>query len=172
MSKHLTADEAQRLRASEARATASRFAAAQSGRNDSCVAAPGLGDARMERDSCGVGFIADLKGGKSHDIIANGLQILGNLTHRGAVGADPLVGDGAGMLAQIPHDLFRAECDALGFALPQPGDYGIGVLFMPQDAGRRAHYEAIVERVVAEEGQQLLGWRTVPADTSSRPRDP
>jgi glutamate synthase (NADPH/NADH) large chain len=116
MSKHLTADEAQRLRAAEARAATRR--AAQSRCNDGFVAGPGLGDARLERDSCGVGFIADLKGGKSHDIIANGLQILGNLTHRGAVGADPLVGDGAGMLAQIPHDLFRAECGALGFSLP------------------------------------------------------
>ena len=136
------------------------------------VRRPGLYDPRHEHDSCGVGFIADLKGRRSHDIVAKGLQILENLTHRGAVGSDPLVGDGAGILVQLPHEFFAAECDALGFALPEPGDYGVGHLFMPRDAGRRAHFEAIVERVVAAEGQKLLGWRSVPVDNSSLSQSP
>nr|WP_238858416.1 glutamate synthase large subunit [Faunimonas pinastri] len=127
---------------------------------------PGLYDRRNDRDACGVGFIADMKGRKSHKIVSDGLQLLENLTHRGAVGADPLVGDGAGMLVQIPHDFFKAECASLGFALPEAGQYGVGYLFMPQDESLRAHFEDVVEKVIAAEGQTLLGWRTVPVDNS------
>ncbi len=132
----------------------------------------GLADPSLERDSCGVGFIADLKGGPSHDIVQKGLQIVENLTHRGAVGADPLVGDGAGILVQVPHEFLKGECADLGFALPEPGEYGVGYFFMPQEEDSRRHYEEIVERVIAAEGQTLLGWRTVPTDNSSLSQDP
>ena len=131
MSERLTALERQRMRATEARAAAKR--AVPTGRDLPLERLPGLYDPRNEHDSCGVGFVADLKGARSHDIIAKGLQILENLTHRGAVGADPLVGDGAGLLSQIPHEFFSAECAALGFELPARGDYGVGYLFMPRD---------------------------------------
>nr|MBA3520391.1 glutamate synthase subunit alpha [Hyphomicrobiales bacterium] len=127
----------------------------------------GLYNRGNDHVSCGVGFIADMKGRKSHLVIQNALQILDNLTHRGAVGADPLVGDGAGILVQIPHDFLKAECAELGFYLPDAGDYGVGYIFMPQDEALRRHLEAIVERVVAAEGQVLLGWRSVPVDNSS-----
>jgi glutamate synthase (NADPH/NADH) large chain len=162
-----TADEARRRHASAARAAAKRAPVAPFPSEP----LPGLYDRRNDRDSCGVGFIADMKGRRSHQIVENALQILENLTHRGAVGADPLVGDGAGMLLQIPHDFFAAEAEALGFALPSPGDYAAGFIFMPQDEDLRRHYEAIVERVVAEEGQTLLGWRSVPVDNSCLSQD-
>ncbi|HEX9904038.1 MAG TPA: glutamate synthase large subunit [Propylenella sp.] len=171
MGECMTAIEARRRNASEARAARKR-AIAGAVRNETLVAAKGLYDPRMERDSCGVGFIADLSGRRSHNIIVNGLQILENLTHRGAVGADPLVGDGAGMLVQIPHAFFSGECHRLGFELPETGEYGVGYFFMPRDTARCAHFEAVVERVVAAEGQRLLGWRTVPVDNASLSQDP
>ncbi len=127
----------------------------------------GLYDPRHEHDACGVGFIADMKGKKSHAIIKNGLQILENLEHRGAVGADPLMGDGAGMLAQIPHKLLAEECQKAGFSLPQPGHYGVASIFMPKDDQTSASFQAIIEKVIKAEGQQLLGWRDVPVDNSS-----
>src|SRR5256886_11536510 len=96
-------------------------------------AANGLFDPRHEKDSCGVGFIADIKGRKSHQIVEDALQILCNLEHRGAVGADPRAGDGAGILTQIPHKFFARKAKDLGITLPPPGEYGIGVLFMPRD---------------------------------------
>jgi glutamate synthase (NADPH/NADH) large chain len=153
-----------RRNASEARAAAKRAARARQA--EPFPQSPGLYDRRLDHDSCGVGFIADLKGGSSHDIIVKGLRILENLTHRGAVGSDPLVGDGAGILVQIPHEFFAGECAGLGFSLPASGDYGVGYLFMPRDEALRVHFEKIVERVVAAEGQKLLGWRTVPTDNS------
>ncbi|WP_206452855.1 glutamate synthase large subunit [Aurantimonas marina] len=122
----------------------------------------GLYDPRNEHDACGVGFIAHLKNEKSHSIVEKGLQILQNLTHRGAVGADPLMGDGAGMLVQIPHDFFKEEMAAQGVDLPEPGDYGVGHVFMPRDAEQRQHIEAVFEDVAREEGQTVLGWRDVP----------
>jgi len=128
--------------------------------------AEGLYDPRNQRDSCGVGFIVNLHNEKSHRIIDDGLKIVVNLTHRGAVGADPLVGDGAGMLVQIPHAFFAAEADRLGFALPEPGRYAASFMFMPRDGDIRAAMERIVEEVIAEEGQTLLGWRDVPVDNS------
>ncbi|HSI40393.1 MAG TPA: glutamate synthase large subunit [Xanthobacteraceae bacterium] len=130
-------------------------------------AAVGLYDPRNEKDSCGVGFIADIKGRKSHKIVQDGLQILLNLEHRGAVGADPRAGDGAGMLVQIPHRFFVKEANKLGFALPEPGQYAVGHVFLPRDPEGQAIVRATMERVIAEEGQILLGWRDVPTDNSS-----
>ena len=108
--------------------------------------AQGLYDPRNEHDACGVGFIAQMKGVKSHQIVEDGLFMLENLTHRGAVGADPLMGDGAGVLVQIPDRFFREEMAAQGIDLPPPGQYGVGHLFMPQDAALRAHVEDIIAR--------------------------
>ncbi len=103
--------------------------------------AKGLYRPEFEHDACGIGMIADIKGRKSHEIIVDGLKILLNLTHRGAVGADPLAGDGAGMLVQIPHEFFAAEAARLGFSLPEPGQYGVGQFFMPLDAEWRERCE-------------------------------
>ena len=129
--------------------------------------ASGLFDPAHERDACGVGFIADIKGRKSHRIVEDGLKILLNLEHRGAVGADPRAGDGAGMLVQIPHRFFVKEAARLGFSLPEPGQYAVGHIFLPRDAEGAAIVRDVFERVVAEEGLVLLGWRTVPTDNSS-----
>ena len=95
--------------------------------------AQGLYDPALDKDSCGVGFIADIKGKKSHKLVEDALAILCNLEHRGAVGADPRAGDGAGILVQIPHKFFAKKADRLGFALPNPGEYAVGALFMPRD---------------------------------------
>ncbi len=126
--------------------------------------AEGLYDPRNEHDACGVGFIADLSARKSHKIIEDGLQILVNLTHRGAVGADPLAGDGAGMLIQIPDAFFRAECMDLGIELPPVGEYAVGHVFMPRDKRFRRECEAQFEKSCKEEGLTLLGWRDVPTN--------
>src|SRR5579885_1814079 len=96
--------------------------------------AEGLYDLSLEKDSCGVGFIANIKGKKSHQIVEDALNILCNLEHRGAVGADPRAGDGAGILVQIPHGFFKRKAAEIGFELPEPGQYAIGALFMPKDA--------------------------------------
>ncbi|WP_428031001.1 glutamate synthase large subunit [Ancylobacter sp.] len=129
--------------------------------------AQGLYDPRNEKDSCGVGFIADIKGRKSHQIVQDGLKILLNLEHRGAVGADPRAGDGAGMLVQLPHRFFVKEAAKLGFELPEPGHYAVGHIFMPHDSEGHDIIRATMEQVVAEEGQVVLGWRDVPTDNSS-----
>ncbi|OYX90185.1 MAG: glutamate synthase subunit alpha [Azorhizobium sp. 32-67-21] len=129
--------------------------------------ASGLFDPAQERDACGVGFIADIKGRKSHRIIEDGLSILLNLEHRGAVGADPRAGDGAGMLVQIPHRFFAKEAARLGFSLPEPGQYAVGHIFMPRDPEGREVVRSTFARVVAEEGLTLIGWRDVPTDNSS-----
>jgi glutamate synthase (NADPH/NADH) large chain len=126
----------------------------------------GLFDPALERDACGVGFIANLKGKKSHSIVESALKILENLEHRGAVGADPLSGDGAGILIQIPHDFLAAETKTLDFDLPKFGDYAVGHVFMPQDERLRAHCERVWARCVKEEGLKFLGWRSVPVDNS------
>ncbi len=126
----------------------------------------GLYDPRNEHDSCGIGFVVNIKGRKSHEIIRMGLEILVNLEHRGAVGADPLAGDGAGILIQTPDDFMRAVATPLGIDLPGPGEYGIGAVFLPKPTEDRVRCEAIIERFVAEEGQTLLGWRDVPVDNS------
>src|SRR5512134_2708758 len=121
--------------------------------------AQGLYDPRNEHDSCGVGFVANIKGAKSHDIVRQGLKILVNLDHRGAVGADPLVGDGAGILVQLPDALLREESARLGIALPEFGAYAVGMFFLPRNEAPRAIAREIVERFVAAEGQTVLGWR-------------
>ena len=132
----------------------------------SLPAPQGLYDPAYEHDSCGIGFVADIRNRASHDIVRQGMQLLCNVRHRGAVGADPLAGDGAGILVQLPHRLLREECARLGVELPAPGRYGVGMVFLPKDeAARRACEEAFAEAVAAE-GQQLLGWRDVPVDPS------
>ncbi len=129
--------------------------------------ANGLFDPAKEIDACGVGFIADMKGRKSHRIVEDALEILENLEHRGAVGADPLAGDGAGILVQIPHAFLAQECQIAGFALPQPGNYAVGHIFMPRDARLAAHCRKVWERIVRDENLNLLGWRDVPVDNSA-----
>jgi glutamate synthase (NADPH) large chain len=124
----------------------------------------GLYHPSLEHDACGIGFVASVKGHKSHDIIVKGIQVLINLTHRGACGCDPETGDGAGVLIQIPHEFFARECGRLGFTLPAPGEYGVGMVFLPVDRQERLLCEGIVERVVREEGLQVLGWRDTPID--------
>jgi glutamate synthase (NADPH/NADH) large chain len=126
----------------------------------------GLYNPANEHDACGVGFVANIHGKKSHEIIEQGLTILDNLTHRGATGYDPKLGDGAGLLSQIPHEFFVAETDNLGISLPEVGHYGIGMMFLPKDNVLRAQFEKIVEKIVKEEGQGILGWREVPVDNS------
>ncbi len=123
----------------------------------------GLYDPANEHDACGVGFVAHIKGRRSHDIIRQGLTILKRLTHRGAVGADPRAGDGAGLLMQIPDAFFRAVLD---FELPPEGEYAVGMVFLPQDESERRQAQEITEHFVAAEGQRLLGWRDVPVDNS------
>ncbi len=135
-------------------------------------AAQGLYDPRNEHDACGVGFIAHMKGVKSHRIVEDGLRMLVNLTHRGAVGADPLMGDGAGLLLQIPDKLFRREAAKLGFELPEANHYAIAQIFMPREDLVRSECEAVVARAAAENGLNVLGWRTVPTDNSSLSKDP
>ncbi|MHB1236697.1 MAG: glutamate synthase central domain-containing protein, partial [Gallionella sp.] len=126
----------------------------------------GLYDPRQERDACGVGFVAHIKGKQSHDMVCQGLRILENLTHRGAVGADPLAGDGAGILLQVPDQFLRDEMGWGNIQLPPPGEYGVGMLFLPRDVAARAACEKIVSEKIAAEGQSVLGWRDVPVDSS------
>ncbi len=127
----------------------------------------GLFDPSQEKDACGVGFIADIKGRASHTIVQDALAILCNLEHRGAVGADARAGDGAGILVQIPHTFFRAKADRLGFALPKPGEYAIGQLFMPRDRDWGQIIRDIWTQMIRREGMTLLGWREVPTDNST-----
>ena len=129
--------------------------------------AQGLYDPTNEHDACGVGFVADLKGTKSRTIVEHGLEILVNLTHRGAAGADSRDGDGAGMLIQIPHAFFEDVCAPLGFTLPEAGHYAVGQIFMPSNQAQRIYCESAVERVIESEGLTLLGWRTVPTDNAT-----
>jgi glutamate synthase (NADPH) large chain len=127
----------------------------------------GLFDPALEKDSCGVGFIANIKGHKSHQIIQDALTILVNLEHRGAVGADPRAGDGAGILVQLPHRFFVRKAAELGITLPQPGHYAVGHVFLPRDPAWRQRIRDIYAEVIAREGQTLLGWREVPTDSAS-----
>jgi glutamate synthase (NADPH/NADH) large chain len=129
--------------------------------------AQGLYDPALDKDSCGVGFIADIKGRKSHQLIEDGLRILCNLEHRGAVGADPRMGDGAGILVQMPHKFFAKKTTELGIKLPKPGEYAVGYLFMPTDPNWRQIVRDIYAEVIAREGLTLLGWRDVPTDNST-----
>jgi glutamate synthase (NADPH) large chain len=127
----------------------------------------GLYNSQNEHDACGVGFVAHIKGKKSHEIVKQGLELLTNLTHRGATGYDPKLGDGAGLLMQIPDAFLRAEVASLGIQLPEVDKYAVGNFFLPQDDANRAQCEAVVARIVSEENQTLLGWRDVPVDNSN-----
>ena len=128
--------------------------------------AQGMYDPDKEHDSCGVGFVANMHNKKSHDLVRMGLEILLNIDHRGATGADPKAGDGCGMLTQIPHDFFVKETAKLGIDLPAPGDYAIGVMFLPKNETARQAIVEIANKTVAAEGFKLLGWRDVPVDPS------
>ncbi|GAW29042.1 glutamate synthase subunit alpha [Carboxydocella sp. ULO1] len=127
----------------------------------------GLYDPQFEHDACGIGFVANIKGKKSNEIVRQALTILLNLDHRGGQGSETNTGDGAGILMQIPHAFLVKECARLGIDLPEPGQYGVGMLFLPVDPEERAACEQKLVEIIAEEGQVLLGWRTVPTDNSS-----
>src|SRR3977135_414808 len=128
--------------------------------------AEGLYDLSQEKDACGVGFIANIKGRKSHQIVSDAISILCNLEHRGAVGADPRAGDGAGILVQIPHAFSARKAPDIGFTLPQPGEYAVGALFMPQETAWRKVIQSIITDQIKAEGLLLLGWSGVPTGNS------
>ncbi len=128
--------------------------------------AQGLYHPQNEHDACGVGFICNLHGKKSHDIIHKALEILVRLTHRGAAGSDPLTGDGAGILLQIPHAFYKDKCAEIGIELPAEKEYGTGLVFLPQDAAERTACIQTLEKAIAAEGQTLLGWRELPTDNA------
>src|SRR5438874_2741044 len=127
----------------------------------------GLYDPWFEHESCGVGFVVNVKGKKSHQIIQQSLQVLRNLDHRGACGCEANTGDGAGILVQVPHLFLQKRCERIGFKLPKPGQYGVGLVFMPQDPPERQQCERAFEKIVKEEGLKIIGWRTVPTDNRS-----
>ncbi|MBM4262699.1 MAG: glutamate synthase large subunit [Deltaproteobacteria bacterium] len=124
----------------------------------------GLYDPRFEHDACGVGFVVNIKGVKSHEIVEQALTVLQNLDHRGACGCEENTGDGAGILLQVPHKFLAQACEGLGFKLPDPGEYGVGMLFLPDDRKQRPKFEKMIEKIIVEEGQKVLGWRKVPTD--------
>ena len=126
--------------------------------------ANGMYSSQFEKDACGMGFVVNIKGKKSHDIIDDGLRILERLEHRGGAGADKDTGDGAGILVQIPHEFFKRECEVLGIQLPAAGEYGVGMVFAHKYESLRNEQKRILEEVVREEGQVVLGWREVPVD--------
>jgi glutamate synthase domain-containing protein 2/glutamate synthase domain-containing protein 1/glutamate synthase domain-containing protein 3 len=123
-----------------------------------------LYDPFFEHDSCGVGFVANINGQRTHKIVSDGITVLKNLVHRGAIGGDQKTGDGAGMLVQVPHDFLSRECTKTGIKLPKPGAYGVGMLFIPQEDKKRAEARRIAEIIVKQEGGRILGWRDVPVD--------
>ncbi|HLF04930.1 MAG TPA: hypothetical protein VI855_06910 [Dehalococcoidia bacterium] len=135
------------------------------------LAQHGLYAPETEHDACGVGVVADIRGLQSHRTIEDGLQVLVNLGHRGACGCDPETGDGAGVLIQMPHRFFRRECARLRIPLPELGEYGVGMVFLPPQHQARAKCQELMERVIAQEGLELLGWREVPVDPSKLGRD-
>ncbi len=121
----------------------------------------GLYRKSFEHDACGMGFVAHLKGEKSHAVVRNALAVLDHMSHRGACGCDPMTGDGAGILTQIPHELYSEVCAAQGIKLPEPGQYAVGMLFLPRDAGKKAKAKAIIERIAKQEGSAVLGFREI-----------
>ncbi|VAW17223.1 Glutamate synthase [NADPH] large chain [hydrothermal vent metagenome] len=135
-------------------------------RHSALPPAQGLYNPANEHDACGIGFIAHIKNKKSHKIIEDGLAILKNLEHRGAVGADPKAGDGCGILMQMPHGFLAAKAQELGFTLPEPGHYGVGNVFLPHDPAKRDRYMELVEKMARQEGHDVLFWRDIPVDNS------
>ena len=127
----------------------------------------GLYRPEYEKDNCGVGFVANINGNKSHGIVKKGIEVLVNMTHRGASGSDSETGDGAGIMVQMPHNFFEIVCYNGGIELPSRGEYGVGMLFLPKSPASRYHCEGIFERIVSEEGAEVLGWRTVPTDNGN-----
>src|ERR1041384_1978621 len=126
----------------------------------------GLYDPQYEHDACGVGFVVDIAGRKSNEIVRRSLQVLVNLQHRGAKGCEENTGDGAGILLQIPHEFLREECKKLAFDLPTRGNYGVGMVCVPRDAYTQKWAQGIVEAAITRAGQKVLGWRDVPTDNS------
>ncbi len=126
----------------------------------------GLYDPRFEHDACGVGFVCNIKGKKSNEIIKQGLEVLRRLSHRGATGADPQTGDGAGILMQTPHEFFAQVCAKEKINLPAQGTYGTGLVFLPLDPKERQFCKDVFLKIIAQEKQKLLGWRQVPLDVS------
>src|SRR3989304_7953714 len=124
----------------------------------------GLYDPRFEHDACGVGFVVNIKGEKAPEVVDQAFTVLQNLDHRGACGCEENTGDGAGILLQIPHTFFKHACEGLGFKLPDPGEYGVGMIFLPDDRKQRPQFEKIVKEIIVSEGHKLLGWRKVPTD--------
>ena len=136
-------------------------------RSNGLPPAQGLYDPANEHDACGVGFVVNVHGRKSHQIVRQGLEVLENLTHRGATGCDPLTGDGAGILLQMPHEFFAAVTPQAGIMLPAPGDWAAGNIFLPPSDGDREAAELFFEKICREEGLEFLGWRNVPTDNQS-----
>jgi glutamate synthase (NADPH) large chain len=137
-----------------------------------CSVQPDLGefplyDPRAEHDACGIGFVVNLNGDKTHDIITRGIEILKNLAHRGACGCDPDTGDGAGVTIQIPHRLFAEECKKLGFGLPPEGEYGVAMVFLPVEPQPRFLCQGVFDRIVQEEGLSIIGWRDIEVDADA-----
>src|ERR1700723_1608740 len=118
----------------------------------------GLYDPQFEHDAWGLGFVVNMKGKKSHQLVSDALKILVNLDHRGAVGCEPNTGDGAGILIQVPHEFFAQECGKLGMKLGEAGTYGVAMVFLPVDKHARLQCEGVLERIAQEEGLTLLGW--------------
>jgi len=140
------------------------------GPDQTLISAPpkqGLYDPQFEHDACGLGFVVNMKGRKSHQLVSDALQILVNLDHRGACGCEANTGDGAGILIQVPHEFFSAQAAKLGFKLPAAGQYGVGQMFLPKDPAERENIKAELAKIISAEGQTVLGWRDVPTDNSS-----
>ena len=133
----------------------------------STIPKQGLYDPRYEHDACGVGFVANIRGQKSHEVVSKGIQVLINLEHRGACGCDPESGDGAGLLVQIPDAFLRRECGGLGIRLPEEGRYAVGMIFLADGSSEAERQAAIFEETVSAEGQAVLGWRDVPCDADA-----
>jgi len=127
----------------------------------------GLYDPQQEKDSCGIGFVANIKGQKSHEIVRQGLQVLENLTHRGAQGCDPHTGDGAGILLQVPHEFLKRATGDIGVKLPNAGEYGVGQVFLPPNQAARQQCEQLFDKIIQQEGARLLGWRDVPVKSDA-----
>ena len=127
----------------------------------------GLYDPQFEKDSCGVGFVVNIDGTRSNQIVHQALEVLTNLSHRGACGCDPESGDGAGIIIQNPHEFFVEKCSEIGIYLPSSGNYGVGMIFLPPNPAHRDQCQEVLERIIVEEGQRVLGWRDVPVDSSA-----